>query len=834
MNKRYAFSRLALAVSAVIASPVFAQDNTDAETQDKAKYEQIVVTATPGGATMQEASVSVSSFNEDDIVKLAPRSTAEVFRAIPGIRAESSGGGGNANITIRGIPLATGGSKFLQIHEDGLPVLEYGDINFGNADNFIRYDWSVANVEAVRGGSASTFASNSPGGVINMISNTGEIGGGAIGTSFGVDYDEMRLDFRYGGEISDDLYYHIAGFARGGEGTRDTGYHGDKGGQVKFNITKLLDNGHIRFFYKNLDDKVSTYLPSPVLVKGDGEYGPVPGFDASSQALNSVYNTNISTFDSYGNPENRDVRDGISSEVNSFGVEVDLEVADNLFLLNKFRISDVSGGFIAPFTDGFPAGPGDVSNFAAALCSGALDGEGNALNCDSTTVTLANGPGAGEVYTGEAFTNLQFDARLNDLGNMINDLSLRKEFDNGVSLTVGYYYSNQDIATSWASWQTFIQTLDGDNSQLLNITDADGTELVSNGLLSASFLSYEWDLNYVTTAPYMNVGFELSDNILIDASVRYDSVDASGELISSCCGGNADYDINGNGVIEQIEDASAQNSGFISGGVINLNRAGASSQIVDYSANNTSWSLGGSYLLSETQTLFARYSKGGRALADRLLQIGGTLNTDGSLTNTTSGFDTTKQLEIGYKYGTRDLMLNATLFDTVTEDTQAEVTSGLTFMREYEATGLEFEGRWNATDNFVLSGNLTWTDAEISKDANDATLVGNTPRRQADLIWTITPEYVTDFWSVGASLQGSTEYYVQDNNDLKQDAYNLVNVFATYWVNDQFSVSLNVNNATDEFVITESEEGSAAVGSYIRARPLNGRTTVVSLKYLFD
>ncbi|AYA65217.1 TonB-dependent receptor domain-containing protein [Alteromonas sp. RKMC-009] len=834
MNKRYAFSRLALAVSAVIASPVFAQDNTDAETQDKAKYEQIVVTATPGGATMQEASVSVSSFNEDDIVKLAPRSTAEVFRAIPGIRAESSGGGGNANITIRGIPLATGGSKFLQIHEDGLPVLEYGDINFGNADNFIRYDWSVANVEAVRGGSASTFASNSPGGVINMISNTGEIGGGAIGTSFGVDYDEMRLDFRYGGEISDDLYYHIAGFARGGEGTRDTGYHGDKGGQVKFNITKLLDNGHIRFFYKNLDDKVSTYLPSPVLVKGDGEYGPVPGFDASSQALNSVYNTNISTFDSYGNPENRDVRDGISSEVNSFGVEVDLEVADNLFLLNKFRISDVSGGFIAPFTDGFPAGPGDVSNFAAALCSGALDGEGNALNCDSTTVTLANGPGAGEVYTGEAFTNLQFDARLNDLGNMINDLSLRKEFDNGVSLTVGYYYSNQDIATSWASWQTFIQTLDGDNSQLLNITDADGTELVSNGLLSASFLSYEWDLNYVTTAPYMNVGFELSDNILIDASVRYDSVDASGELISSCCGGNADYDINGNGVIEQIEDASAQNSGFISGGVINLNRAGASSQIVDYSANNTSYSLGGSYLLSETQTLFARYSKGGRALADRLLQIGGTLNTDGSLTNTTSGFDTTKQLEIGYKYGTRDLMLNATLFDTVTEDTQAEVTSGLTFMREYEATGLEFEGRWNATDNFVLSGNLTWTDAEISKDANDAALVGNTPRRQADWIWTITPEYVTDFWSVGASLQGSTEYYVQDNNDLKQDAYNLVNVFATYWVNDQFSVSLNVNNATDEFVITESEEGSAAVGSYIRARPLNGRTTVVSLKYLFD
>ena len=170
---------------------------------------------------MQEASVSVSSFDQDDIIKLAPRSTAELFRALPGIRAESSGGGGNANITIRGIPLATGGSKFMQIHEDGLPVLEYGDINFGNTDNFIRTDWSVGIVESVRGGSASTFASNSPGGVINLISNTGETGGGAIGTSFGVDYDEFRLDFAYGGEISSDMYFHVAGHTRQGEGTRE-------------------------------------------------------------------------------------------------------------------------------------------------------------------------------------------------------------------------------------------------------------------------------------------------------------------------------------------------------------------------------------------------------------------------------------------------------------------------------------------------------------------------------------------------------------------------------------------------------------------------------------
>ena len=74
---------------------------------------------------------------------------------------------------------------------------------------------------------------------------------------------------------------------------------------------------------------------------------------------------------------------------------------------------------------------------------------------------------------------------------------------------------------------------------------------------------------------------------------------------------------------------------------------------------------------------------------------------------------------------------------------------------------------------------------------------------------------------------------MQDSNELKQDAYNIINLFATYYVSDAFSVSLNVNNASDEFVITESEESNAAIGDIIRARPLNGRTSSIQLKYTF-
>lgn len=832
MRKYYKHSAITVALALALSNSVMAQE----ETKEVKQWETVVVTASPTGATLQETSVSVSSFNQEEIFKLAPRSTAEVFRALPGIRAESSGGGGNANITIRGIPLATGGSKFLQIQEDGLPVLEYGDINFGNADNFLRYDWSVGLVEAVRGGSASTFASNSPGGVINLISNTGESGGGAIGTSFGVDYDEFRLDFAYGGEINNNLYFHIGGFARGGEGTRETGYNGDQGGQLKFNITQVLDNGHIRFYFKQLDDKVTTYLPAPVNVNSNGSFGPVTNFDASNQTLHSAYTTNTSTFDSFGNPTNRDLTDGIHSQVTSLGFEVDVEVAEDLKFLNRFRTSDISGSFISPFTDTFgDYGPQSADSLAGKICNSALDGEGNAFNCATTNVTLANGPGAGDNYNGLAFLNLLFDTSIKDLGNLINDMSLTKKFDSGLSLTGGFYYSMQDIASSWNSWNTFIQTVDGDNSQYLHITDNDGAALVNDGLWAPSFLSWEWDLRYQTTAPYLNIGFELSDNWLIDASIRRDTVQANGELINSCCGGNTDFDLNGDGVISgNSEDASASNGFGFGGGVINLNRAGAASQIVNYEASNTSYSFGGSYIFDDSLTAFARYSKGSRAIADRLLQIAGTLNTDGSLTSTTSGFDEVKQLEVGVKYATSDLRVYATLFDTVTEDTQAELTSGLTFIREYQATGLEVEGNYAISDDFSVTGNFTWTDAEISGDLFNQAIVGNTPRRQADFIYTITPQYQTSDLLVGASLQGSTEYFVGDSNELKQDGYNLVNAFATYFVSDTFSVSLNINNLTDEFVITESEESAASPGDIIRARPLNGRTTSVSVKYMFD
>jgi len=85
---------LALAIAAIAygALPVWAE-----ETQ---AVDEVIVTGTVKAVTKLEASVSVSALGAVDIAQSAPRSIGEVFRSLPGIRAESSGGGGNANINL--------------------------------------------------------------------------------------------------------------------------------------------------------------------------------------------------------------------------------------------------------------------------------------------------------------------------------------------------------------------------------------------------------------------------------------------------------------------------------------------------------------------------------------------------------------------------------------------------------------------------------------------------------------------------------------------------------------------------------------------------------------
>lgn len=177
---------------------------------------EIVVTGSAKGGSKMTTSVSVSTLDSVALEQTVSTSAAELLRSIPGIRSESSGGESNANLTVRGVPISAGGARYVQFQEDGLPVLQFGDIAFATPDSFVRADMMVKRLEVVRGGSASTLATNAPGGIINFITRKGEEAGGSIGLGYGVDFDQARYDARYGGPLGENTRFEIGGFYRAG------------------------------------------------------------------------------------------------------------------------------------------------------------------------------------------------------------------------------------------------------------------------------------------------------------------------------------------------------------------------------------------------------------------------------------------------------------------------------------------------------------------------------------------------------------------------------------------------------------------------------------------
>ncbi|GAB59132.1 TonB-dependent receptor domain-containing protein [Rheinheimera nanhaiensis] len=802
---------LALAVSLALGSinaqaqqsEPAAQGHTDDATQAEAKapaglgFERIVVTgAVSRNQTVMQSSVSVSSLTPADIEVSTPRSTAEIFRMLPGVRSESTGGEGNANIAVRGLPVASGGAKFLALQEDGLPVLQFGDIAFGNADIFLRADATLSRLDVIRGGSASTAASNSPGGIINFVSKTGDVEGGSLAFTSGLNYDSFRTDFEYGGDINSDMRFHFGGFVRQGEGVRDPGYQGETGYQLKANLTREFNSGYVRLYVKHLNDKAASYMPMPMRADGSS----VEGFDAQRDTLQSVYLTQTVRLNGSNQISRGDVRDGMNPQVNSIGAEAVFDLPEGWTLENRFRISDVSGNFITLF----PAEVGDTQQIADSIAG------------SGATVSYAVGPNAGSAYDGANAMRIHtFDVEINDFGSIVNDLKLSRRFGE-VDVNLGYYIADQNISMSWL-WNSYLMALKGDNAELLNVTAADGTAFSEQGLLAYGVplwgnLQRNYDTRYSIKAPYAGVSWAY-DKLSLDASVRRDNGNATGTYAGPV---QSARDMNGDGIISQVEQSVS---------AIDL----ANPNLVNYSWGYNSYSVGANYQFDTDWALFARISKGGRANADRLLF--GKVNADGSVAKQ-DAVDEVTQYEVGSKSRHGNLNLFATAFFAETEEQNFEATSQRFFDRVYKAQGLELESSYRIGD-LELRGSVTLTDAEISKDALSPELEGNTPRRQADVLYSLMARYYLDKAQLGLSVIGTSDAYAQDNNDLKFSGYAQVNAFASYELAENLQLSFNINNLFDEVGLTEAEEGSVPANGIIRARTINGRTASVGLRYQF-
>ena len=772
--------------------------------EDSNALDEVVVTGVVNPRTKLESSVSITTLDVKQVEQSAPRSTAEIFRTIPGIRSESSGGEGNANISVRGVPISSGGSKYLQIQEDGLPVLLFGDIAFATADIFTRFDRNIAKIEAIRGGSASTLSSNSPGGIINLISKNGKTDGGSMATSFGLDYNDFRTDLEYGSKIGEGLYFHAGGFYRSGEGVRSPGFVANNGGQVKFNITKEFENGSVTIYTKFLNDRAAAYMPMPVEVSGTNSspnWSSVSGYDATSGTLQSVYLNHNVGLGPDGQLRRASVADGMHPISKTIGASANFDLAEGWKVTDNFRFSSNSGGFIAPF-------PAEVSSAATIANS---FGAGSTLSYanDGTPFNTANGLVA-RIH--------MFDTQLNNLDNFMNDLRITKKFDK-VGVTAGFFKSIQNISMSWV-WNSYLQEVSDNNPRLINVTDAGGNLLSENGLYAYGVPAWgncctrNYDTQYNVSAPYASILFDATDKLSFEGGLRYDK----GQVNGSFAGGSQTiFDINNDGVISAPESS-----------VSSINTANTTA--VDYDYSYVSYSFGGNYLLDQHQSLFARYSKGASAKADRILFSG--LNyLDGDKINS---LDYLTQAEVGYKRKFSKGYLYATVFHSLTtEEGGYEATSNSIIENDYKSLGLELETSYNVNDDLNLRGGFTYTKAEITSGANE----GNDPRRQPKMMYNFIPSYKfsQNKNTVGLSFIGQTKAYAQDSNQLVMNGFVIINGFVEFTITKGLSLNLAGNNLLNTLAITEAEEGSITENTknIIRARPLPGRSLSMALSYRF-
>ncbi len=771
---------------------------------DALGLDEVVVTGVVNSKSKLESSVSITTLKPVGILQSSPRTTAEIFRTIPGIRSESSGGDGNTNITVRGVPISAGGSKYLQLQEDGLPIFLFGDIAFATSDIFLRADGNIARIEAIRGGSASTQASNSPAGIINFISKTGAVAGGSIGSTFGLDYNSFRTDFEYGSPIGNGISFHVGGFFRSGEGPRSAGYTANNGGQIKANLTKTFDNGYARVYFKHLNDRTAAYMPMPVQVTGtnaDPTWESIDGFNITQGTPHSVFLQSNFGLGADGERRRADVTDGMRPLSNAIGAEFMFDLGNNWKIESRSRLSSNSGRFIAPF----PASVGKTQDMLNMVA----DATGRDLT--DAELTYAHD---GTPFTGELAQVIHmFDTELKNFDNLVSDTKLSKSFENA-TVTLGYFKGHQNINMAWL-WNSYLMEVQGDNAGLINIMTADSMQLSTGGQFAygvpvwGNCCQVSYNSKYDINAPYASISLTPTENLNIDASFRYDMGSVRGVGAGTAQG---PLDVNNDGVISPIEENVA---------TVDF----AQKNPVNYDYAYASYSVGANYKLSDKQAIFARYSHGGSAKADRAIFP------SGSYLSLGNPKDLIDQAEIGYKqkFSFGGLFVTA-FYAGTTEEGGFEATTQEVIENDYTAFGLEVEGAFDFGD-FDLRGALTYTKAEITSGDN----MGNAPRRQPALMYNIIPTYTFGNHAVGLSLIGQTDAFAQDNNELVMPGYLIVNAFVNVNLTKGLSLSLNANNLLDSIGITESEEGSITEGqlNYLRARSITGRSISASVRYNF-
>ena len=166
--------------------------------------ENVVVTATRIATPIEQVASSITEIDAADIDARQQRSLPDVLRDVPGLNLVQSGGeGGQTSIFMRGT-----NSNHTKVLMDGIEVSDPSNPN--GAYDFGKFSAAdIARVEVLRGPQSGLYGSDAIGGVVNVITKSGNGPLSLSAEAEGGSFDTFNQSASASGSL-DDFHYRVS------------------------------------------------------------------------------------------------------------------------------------------------------------------------------------------------------------------------------------------------------------------------------------------------------------------------------------------------------------------------------------------------------------------------------------------------------------------------------------------------------------------------------------------------------------------------------------------------------------------------------------------------
>jgi outer membrane receptor protein involved in Fe transport len=819
---------------------------------DTQGLQEIVVTGnTSGKRTLFNSSSNVTIASSADLLRKAPRSTAEALELVPGVFVEGTAGPISNNYSVRG--LRGGAQTFITLEEDGMPVL-YGG---GGADFYFQQDITTDRLEAVEGGTSGILAPNGAGATINFISLKPNHDKPTASVRFmGATYGDLRADGYFSAPIADGWAFSVGGYATSQKGVRRSAFSYNAYDVKGMLEKKFDDGGFIRFTIKHGDQHNPYYADMPFAVSTSGKISSIPGLNLKTDDVggNSFSSFLVPDAPATGNTLRRfSSANGIHVTSSVYRLDIEKPVADGIRLFARARYLDGKYDFngIFPGSGAGTAGLTSAANYldpaTSPLASLSVrhvpdpEHPGQTLP-DYFSVAQAMFPnathyGLKDLRTGQVISSTDTAALAAIGGNgllqqtVLNHQTLTtKDFgsDFGVkwdhgfgaidnSLTVGGMVYNVRRYNDQSAVATVLNDV-RNNSHVYDLVALDASNGVVGSLTNNGMVNYgNWGegifKDEVTSLnAYFNDEMKIGDRLHIDFGARYEQEHVRVD-IGQTAAVNAPVPAGTPGLYQDV--GSTFNGQFV--------RSKATYHDWAYTA-------GANYELTDNLSLYVR---GARGFQTNGGDTGGTHKPTG-LTLYEGGVRWQSPWLVASVVGFRTIIKNLS-YQIINPDDPANQTDALA---DSKTNGVQVDADIRPVRFFSLNVQGVYQDPKLSNLTFSQPIAGsyngNTPERTPKKLLTVTPSFILP--NGLGEIYGRWKYigkiFADAGNGISLPSYSVFTIGASVNVSDKINVSASVDNLTNAKGFTEGNprqgQTQTIVDGYFYGRAIVGRNAQVS------